>query len=572
MPATRHAAVTPGGIRDGEPAALAALVERRAQAVLGYCAVICAPQDVVPAAAEAFARFRAAVATMPDARALDPERLLLGATRHAAAAVADVPRQPPAPRPRRRLRRGAGASPPDPRVVAGLLAAGAGGELAPDEAVDLDADLEAHPGLRDLATRTADAEAAYRAPSHAPVPIGALVEILAALTAAAPVVADPGPERYTWSAAEPAADDEQRPPAEPSATQADPPFAGADAAAVAHVHAPEPAADRDAQGLAALDGAALAPLPGDGAEPAADLAPEPAAGMSRDPVDDAVPAPGEDLVADPLDAVAPDPGDAVLLDPGEAVALDPGDDGGSAPLEDDLAAPPEHDALAPVEDDALAPVEDDVVPAVVAAATTTATTGVALPRPARRLHLPHPGLEHGPVFRFVLPGAAIVLAALAVMAIAGVFSTSGAAPGPQPRSVAAAATATVPAPVKAAPGAAAQRRAKAQTRARRAAASRRRARRAATAAAAARLRARARRPATGSSTGTTTSTAAPATSTPAVAPSATGAASPPAPKAKKAKTPATTSTAQRSGGNASLPGGGSTTTTGADQPVFTPTP
>jgi hypothetical protein len=54
-------AVTPQGIRAGDPAALAALCERRGGAVLAYCREVCEPAAASAAAAEALACFRAAV-------------------------------------------------------------------------------------------------------------------------------------------------------------------------------------------------------------------------------------------------------------------------------------------------------------------------------------------------------------------------------------------------------------------------------------------------------------------------------------------------------------------------------
>src|SRR5260221_13829297 len=81
-------AVTPAGVRDGDPAALAGLCARRGPAGLAYCEELCSPELAARAAAEAFARFRAAVVAADDPAALDPEGVLLGATRRATAALA----------------------------------------------------------------------------------------------------------------------------------------------------------------------------------------------------------------------------------------------------------------------------------------------------------------------------------------------------------------------------------------------------------------------------------------------------------------------------------------------------
>src|SRR3712207_2938737 len=77
--------VTALGIRDGDPAVLRALVDRRGFAVLAFCERACRPGLAVEAAGDAFARFRAMV-QVPDRPAdLDPEAALLSATRHASA-------------------------------------------------------------------------------------------------------------------------------------------------------------------------------------------------------------------------------------------------------------------------------------------------------------------------------------------------------------------------------------------------------------------------------------------------------------------------------------------------------
>jgi hypothetical protein len=89
------AGVTPDGVREGDRAALQALVERRGPAVMAFCTRVCGPANAPRASAEAFARFRAAVRDALDLSALDPEALLRGATRHAAASMARTPSGPP---------------------------------------------------------------------------------------------------------------------------------------------------------------------------------------------------------------------------------------------------------------------------------------------------------------------------------------------------------------------------------------------------------------------------------------------------------------------------------------------
>src|SRR5436189_4694569 len=85
------AVVTPSGVRDGDPAALHGLCERRGASVSAYCHEVCGAEEATRAAAEAFARFRAAVVALDDLTTIDPEALLLSATRHAAASLATIP-------------------------------------------------------------------------------------------------------------------------------------------------------------------------------------------------------------------------------------------------------------------------------------------------------------------------------------------------------------------------------------------------------------------------------------------------------------------------------------------------
>ena len=50
-----NAAVTPTGVRDGDPAAISGLVDRRGGAVLAYCAAVCPPELVERAAQNGYA-------------------------------------------------------------------------------------------------------------------------------------------------------------------------------------------------------------------------------------------------------------------------------------------------------------------------------------------------------------------------------------------------------------------------------------------------------------------------------------------------------------------------------------
>jgi hypothetical protein len=181
---THPGAVTPAGVRDGEPAALEGLCARRGAAVLAFCGEVCEPDAAPRAAAEAFARFRAAVVVLDDLSGVDPDDLLLGATRHAAASLA---RTPPQTGPRLlgfggRGRCDACAFIPD------MLVARASGALGEADLERLTSHLERCTACREIEAAFARAEHAYREPGDLVVPPDVAESIVAALTAAAPVV------------------------------------------------------------------------------------------------------------------------------------------------------------------------------------------------------------------------------------------------------------------------------------------------------------------------------------------------------------------------------------------------
>jgi hypothetical protein len=172
------APVTAQRVRDGEPAALHALVDRRGAAVLAYCERVAEPDRAVAAAGDAFGRFRHDVVAAAEPRKLDPEALLLRGTRLAAAAAA--PRTVP---PRGLLARRLGAT---CMLVPELLAARAEGTLSPADRLRLGRHLERCDSCREAEDRFEAGERAYQeAPSAPPAPDVA-GELLAALRAAAP--------------------------------------------------------------------------------------------------------------------------------------------------------------------------------------------------------------------------------------------------------------------------------------------------------------------------------------------------------------------------------------------------
>lgn len=174
-------AVTPEGVRDGDPAAIAGLIDRRGGAVVAYCAAVCPPDLVERGAAEAFARFRAAVVGADSPYDLNPEVALLAATRQSAAWLART--APPAPTVTRLLRRK-----DDPvQHVPTLLVARANGHLSPADQLRLTQLLEKSPQARDVQTAFRRAEEAYRDESTPPVSPETHAVLAAAMAAAAPI-------------------------------------------------------------------------------------------------------------------------------------------------------------------------------------------------------------------------------------------------------------------------------------------------------------------------------------------------------------------------------------------------
>jgi hypothetical protein len=182
-------AVTPEGVRAGDPVALAALVERRGGAVLAYAREVCAPSDAPLAAAEALARFRAAVYASGDAADLDPERLLLSATRHASAARA----RPPAEAGGARRILGRGHTDTCAHMPS-LIVARAENLLGDADLDRLGRHLERCSTCRATEAAFRRAERAYVATTHAPLDSATTALFLAALADAAPIAAaEPAP-------------------------------------------------------------------------------------------------------------------------------------------------------------------------------------------------------------------------------------------------------------------------------------------------------------------------------------------------------------------------------------------
>src|SRR3954452_4822983 len=166
---TPPAAITPQGIRDGDPAVLAALAARRGPAVMAFASEICDEHYAVRATADAFARFRVAVATDEEATRQHPDALLLRCARRAALDLA--PRGPDL-----------GC---DPALE--LLALRSEKAIKPRDASLLSRHLSSCEHCRDLAAGLESADRAYREAEDSELEPATVAPIVAALAAAAPV-------------------------------------------------------------------------------------------------------------------------------------------------------------------------------------------------------------------------------------------------------------------------------------------------------------------------------------------------------------------------------------------------
>ena len=170
------ATVTPTGVREGDPTSLAALCAVRGPSVVAYCRHVAGVADAGDAAAEAFARFRVAVVAAGDTTSLNPEALLISATRTSAAARADI------------TARGHCAQ------VPALLAARAEKTIAVGDLERLEAHLEQCWACRAPMARFKAAERAYRDPPESTVDPALCAQIVEALVAAVPPAPPPPPE------------------------------------------------------------------------------------------------------------------------------------------------------------------------------------------------------------------------------------------------------------------------------------------------------------------------------------------------------------------------------------------
>ena len=198
------------GIRDGDPAVLQALVNRRGAAVLAYCERVCAPSMALDAAADAFVRFRAQVLAADRPGDINPEVALLSATRHAAASRAP---RPPATGGASGLGRLLGGKAPTERLtdVPDLLADRADGMISAEDDQVLETLLDSSPVARAIEERFIGAEAAYQTAPRVVLPEPIADQIVATMgaLAAAPTNGGPSPVAEVEPVAPPA------PPAPP---------------------------------------------------------------------------------------------------------------------------------------------------------------------------------------------------------------------------------------------------------------------------------------------------------------------------------------------------------------------
>ena len=175
--------ITPTGVREGDPAALAALCAVRGPSVVAYCRQVAGEAEAGGAAADAFARFRVGVVAAGENTTLNPEALLISATRTSAATRAHV------------------AAQGDCADVPMLLAGRAEKTIAPQELEHLESHLEQCWACRAPVARFKAAERAYRDPPEKTVEPALTEQIVAALAAAVPPPPPPAPP--SANAAEP---------------------------------------------------------------------------------------------------------------------------------------------------------------------------------------------------------------------------------------------------------------------------------------------------------------------------------------------------------------------------------
>ncbi|HVW16801.1 MAG TPA: zf-HC2 domain-containing protein [Solirubrobacteraceae bacterium] len=448
--ARQPGAVTPGGIRDGDPQVLASLCARRGSAVLALAELICGSGMATRAAADAFARFRASIVAADARIDAHPDALLLALARRAALDVA--PRGPE----------------PGCLLVPAMLADRADGLLDPDRAARLERHLGACDACRALATSVTAGEVAYTASPNERVDPVVASTIVAAMAAAAPVVAiapppDPEPEpgfvgRETphiggfdgptreegdeVGVAEPEPSDEPE-PEPPAGDQTPSPLADPEPPAAEEPEpAPEPDPEPEPQPTPApepnpapeLPTVARLPRPVPPLPPPipAELGPRPSSGRGRvgglaarlgEAAEAGVEALNRYLAERHARPAGAEP--TTMSEPASGPSPGPAPQWPPAPAPADEAPGPEpHAATAPAQ-----PLTDHVARLAAFAEEVLRSPGVTLPRPERASAdspAPAPRDRRATV---LVPAGMVAVALVVVLALAGAFGgTSGAPP------------------------------------------------------------------------------------------------------------------------------------------------
>jgi len=178
--------ITPPKLRSGEPAALAALCDRRGAAVFAYCERAAGPEAAVAAAADAFAQFRRAIMPAGALTGKDhADTLLRSATRRCALVHAEA-----ASAGRREGNEGTDEC--DGQEAALLVYVE--DAFAPAEREVVATHVAKCGTCAARLQRLQDAEAAFNVKPGTPLPVPVVREILTALVQAAPVAAHGGDE------------------------------------------------------------------------------------------------------------------------------------------------------------------------------------------------------------------------------------------------------------------------------------------------------------------------------------------------------------------------------------------
>jgi hypothetical protein len=400
-------------VRDGDPDALAGLCDVRGPAVFAYCEVVAGRGErAAAAAAAALGSFRAGVVATGDLATLNPEALLISATRHTAARYAstDVPHAC--------------------ARVPGLLAARADRSITLSDHDWLEEHLKSCWSCRAPVARFKVADKAYSEPPDTPLPADVKAAMVAAMTAAAPI------HSQTADVPALAGQGAEVPHAEPA-----PASTNGNAAHAGPEHAPPAEEPYTAYDLPALEG-----HPGSSVD-------QPTSAFELSADDAELPELSADAQRERRRRTRRRGGKLGALGAGLGAGLSALGAGESQAASAEPGAARQARAAR-----RSRPSRATAAPAGVAAPAVEAagTSGASLPRPRRQLSAARSNRRRGALRpAVVLPVALVVIAIIAALAIAGVFG--GGEPASSPQSYAPAPsdapTSTQAAPVVVVPGA-----------------------------------------------------------------------------------------------------------------------